>query len=70
MFEDSLIESSGRLAARHPWTTAVSFACQSIALSFLLLLSLLYTETLPTQRWINVLQAPPRRHQRRLRTAS
>ena len=28
-------------------------------MSSLLLLSLLYTESLPTQRWINVLQAPP-----------
>ena len=36
MFEDSLIESSGRLAARHPWTTAVSFAAQSIAWDSLL----------------------------------
>lgn len=59
MFEDSLVESSGRLAARHPGTTALSFACQSIALAFLLLFSLLYTESLPTQRWIDVLQAPP-----------
>lgn len=59
MFEDSLVESSGRLAARHPWTTAISFALQAMALSALLLLSLLYTESLPTQRWINVLQAPP-----------
>ena len=58
MFEDSLVESSGRLASRHPWTTAVSFICQSIAITALLLLSLLYTESLPTQRWINVLQAP------------
>jgi periplasmic protein TonB len=59
MFEDSLVESSGRLAARHPWTTLVSFVCQIIALSALLLLSLLYTESLPVQHWINVLQAPP-----------
>lgn len=59
MFEDSLVESSGRLTARHPWTTAISFLCQSIVVSALLLLSLLYTETLPTQHWIKVLQAPP-----------
>lgn len=59
MFEESLIESSGRLAARHPWTTAVSFVCQSVVVSALLLLSLLYTESLPAQHWINVLQAPP-----------
>lgn len=59
MFEDSLVESSGRLAVRHPWATAASFAAQSIVLGSLLLLSLIYTESLPTQRWINILQAPP-----------
>lgn len=59
MFEDSLVESSGRLAARHPWATAASFAAQSIALGSLLLLSLIYTESLPTHRWIYVPQPPP-----------
>jgi protein TonB len=59
MFEDSLVESSGRLAVRHPWATAASFAAQSAVLGSLLLLSLIYTEALPTQRWINILQAPP-----------
>lgn len=59
MFEDSLVESSGRLASRHPWTTAISFLCQSMVVSLLLLLSLLYTESLPRQRWVNILQAPP-----------
>lgn len=59
MFEDSLVESSGKLAVRHPFATAVSFAGQIIVLSGLLLLSLLYTETLPTQHWINIVQAPP-----------
>ncbi len=59
MFEDSLVESSGKLGVRHPWTTAISFALQAIALSLLLLLSLLYTESLPTQRWVNILQSPP-----------
>jgi protein TonB len=59
MFEDSLVESSGRLAARHPWTTAASFAVQGIVLGWLLLLSLIYTESLPAQRWIYVPQAPP-----------
>ncbi len=58
MFEDSLVESSGRLTPRHPWTTVVSFAVQTAICGSLLLLSLVYTETLPTQRWINLLQAP------------
>src|SRR3984885_7032875 len=59
MFEDSLVESSGRLAARHPWATVASFAAQCIALAFLLLLSLIYTESLPSQRWTYILEAPP-----------
>jgi protein TonB len=59
MFEDSLVESSGKLAARHPFATAISFVGQIIVLTALLLLSLLYTETLPAQRWIHIVQAPP-----------
>ncbi|HEY1732595.1 MAG TPA: energy transducer TonB [Terriglobales bacterium] len=59
MFEDSLVESSGRLAAGHSWTMVISFVVQCMALSLLLLLSLLYTESLPAQRWINTLQSPP-----------
>ena len=59
MFEDSLLESSGKLANRHPIATVVSFAGQLILLTVLLLLSLLYTESLPTQHWVNILQAPP-----------
>jgi periplasmic protein TonB len=59
MFEDSLVESSGRLTPRHPWTTVFSFAVQIAICGSVLLLSLIYTESLPTQRWINILQAPP-----------
>lgn len=59
MFEDSLVESSGRLARRHPWSTAVSFAGQSFIGGILVLISLIYTETLPTQRLTGILEAPP-----------
>lgn len=59
MFQDSLVESSGRLAARNPWTTAVSFTLQIAACGVLVLLSLLYTDTLPSRNWIEILQAPP-----------
>ena len=52
MFEDSLVGSSGRLSARHPWATFASFAVQSVVIASLLLLSLVYTESLPGQRWI------------------
>lgn len=59
MFEDSLVESSGKLAVRNPWTTAMSFAMQIMFCGFLMLLSLVYTDTLPSQRLTNALQAPP-----------
>jgi len=58
MFEDSLLESSGALARRNPWTTAASFAAQLLAAVMLVLLSLIYTETLPTQRLASMLEAP------------
>ncbi|MGD0930776.1 MAG: energy transducer TonB [Candidatus Korobacteraceae bacterium] len=59
MFEDSLLASGGRLAGRTPWTTAVSFAVQTLLGGFLVLLSLIYTETLPSQKVLSVLEAPP-----------
>ncbi len=58
MFEDSLLESGGRLAGRTPWTTAVSFAAQSVLGGILVMLSLLYTEALPNQKFLSVLEAP------------
>ena len=58
MFEDSLVESSGRLAHRHPWSTAISFAGQILIAGALLLLSLIYTEALPTQKLVSILEAP------------
>jgi protein TonB len=58
MFEDSLLESGGRLARRNPWTTAFSFGVQIFAGGILVLMSLVYTETLPTQRVFNILEAP------------
>ena len=58
MFEDSLVESGGRLARRNPWTTAFSFAGQIVAGGVLVLMSMIYTETLPTQKLLSVLEAP------------
>ncbi len=58
MFDDSLVESGGRLARRNPWTTAFSFAGQIFAGGILVLMSMIYTETLPTQKLLNVLEAP------------
>ncbi len=58
MFEDSLVESGGRLARRNPWTTAFSFALQIFSGGMLVLMSLIYTETLPSQKLLSVLEAP------------
>lgn len=58
MFEDSLVESGGRLARRNPWTTAFSFALQIFAGGMLVLMSLIYTEALPSQKLLSVLEAP------------
>lgn len=59
MFEDSLVESSGRLRQHSPWTTAASFTIQIALGGFVLLLSLLYTDALPMHRLISTVEAPP-----------
>ncbi len=59
MFEESLVESGGKFAKRNPWTTAVSFAAQTLFGGILVLVSLIYTEALPSQKFLSVLQAPP-----------
>lgn len=58
MFEDSLVESGGRLAHRNPWTTAFSLALQIFVGGILVLMSLIYTEALPSQKLLSVLEAP------------
>ena len=58
MFEDSLIESGGRIK-RSKWTTFVSFFLQSILVGVLILIPLIYTEALPKQQLMTFLVAPP-----------
>jgi protein TonB len=58
MFEDSLVESGGKLAGPRPWTTAASFAAQSLLAGILSLMSLIYSEALPSQKFLSVLEAP------------
>jgi len=58
MFEDSLLESSRRLARRNPWTTAFSFAVQMLLAGLLVMLPLIYTEALPKQQLMGFLEAP------------
>ena len=59
MFEDSLLESGGRMQKRSPWTTAVSFLFQAFLIGILVLIPLIYTEALPKQQLMTFLVAPP-----------
>jgi protein TonB len=59
MFEDSLIESGGRLSTRRGMTTTISFLLQVFLVGILILIPLLYTEALPKQQLMTFLVAPP-----------
>lgn len=59
MFEDSLLESGGRLKTKRGWTTILSFLLQALLVSILILIPLLYTEALPKQQLMTFLVAPP-----------
>jgi protein TonB len=59
MFEDSLIESGGRLRSKRGATTVVSFIMQAILVGVLILIPLIYTEALPKQQLMTFLVAPP-----------
>jgi periplasmic protein TonB len=59
MFEDSLIESGGRLRTKRGMTTTVSFVLQVALVGVLVLLPLIFTEALPKQQLMTFLVAPP-----------
>ena len=59
MFEDSLVESSGRIKTKRGVTTFLSFALQILLLGVLVLIPLIYTEALPKQQLMTFLVAPP-----------
>jgi len=59
MFEDSLIESGGRLKTKRGATTAVSFILQLLLIGVLVLIPLVFTEALPKQQLLTFLVAPP-----------
>jgi len=59
MFEDSLIESSGRIHTKRGWTTVVSVGFQAVAIGVMILIPLIYTEALPSQMMTTFLVAPP-----------
>src|SRR3954471_5151267 len=59
MFEDSLLESGGRLKTKARYTTVVSFLLQVSLIAILVLIPLIYTEALPTKTLMMTLVAPP-----------
>jgi len=59
MFEDSLMESGGKLKTKQGATTAISFILQIILIGVLVLLPLVFTEALPKQQLMTFLVAPP-----------
>ena len=59
MFEDSLIESGGRLRTKRGATTLVSFIFQGVLVGVLVLIPLLFTEALPKTQLMTFLVAPP-----------
>ena len=59
MFEDSLMESGGKLKSKQGATTAISFILQMILIGVLVLLPLVFTEALPKQQLMTFLVAPP-----------
>lgn len=59
MFEDSLIESGGKLKSKRGMTTTVSFIIQAALVGVFVLIPLLFTEALPKQQLMTFLVAPP-----------
>ncbi|HEY3971487.1 MAG TPA: TonB family protein [Candidatus Sulfotelmatobacter sp.] len=59
MFEDSLIESGGKLKTKRGWTSLVSFILQLMIIGVMVLIPLIFTEALPKGTSMFMLVAPP-----------
>src|SRR5271166_4790411 len=59
MFEDSLIESGGRLKTKRGIWTVLSFVLEAVLVGILVLIPLLFTEALPKTQLMTFLVAPP-----------
>src|SRR5271154_3832150 len=59
MFEDSLLESGGKLRDKRGRWTFFAFGLEALALSIMLLLPLYFTEVLPAAQLVTMLVAPP-----------
>ena len=58
MFEDSLIESGGKLKTNRGWTSIVSFVLQVMIVGVMVLIPLIFTEALPRAQLMFLLVAP------------
>lgn len=59
MFEDSLLESGGRLKTKRGRTTMVAIVLECMAVGVMVLIPLIFTEALPKQQLMTFLVAPP-----------
>lgn len=59
MFEDSLIESGGKLKTKRGRLTTLSFVFEAIIVGIMVLIPLLFTEALPKAQLMMALVAPP-----------
>jgi periplasmic protein TonB len=59
MFEDSLLESGGRLKTKRGRTTTFAIFLEVIAIGVMVLMPLIFTEALPKQQLMTFLVAPP-----------
>jgi len=59
MFEDSLIESGGKLKTKRGWTSIISFGLQVVIVGVMILIPLIFTEALPKGTTMFMLVAPP-----------
>src|SRR5713101_8719349 len=59
MFEDSLLESGGRLKTRRGRTTTFAIILEIALIGVMVLLPLIFTEALPKQQLMTFLVAPP-----------
>jgi protein TonB len=59
MFEDSLIESGGRLKTKRVSTSAVAFVIEFMIIGVMVLIPLIFTEALPKGTSLFMLVAPP-----------
>jgi protein TonB len=59
MFEDSLIESGGKLKTSRGRTTTFSFVLEAIIIGVMVLIPLIFTEALPKAQLMMSLVAPP-----------